>query len=78
MSVRLVAGDSVKTSNLLIVGAMAVMLTACFGGGAHVQSQVTTVSKGKQLIDLKKAADEGAISQDDYSKEKAKILGGDN
>lgn len=34
-----------KKSNLLIVGAMAVMLTACFGGCAHVQSQVSTVSK---------------------------------
>lgn len=55
---------------------MALMLTACFGGGAHVQSQVTTVSKGKQLIDLKKAVDDGAISQDDYVKERAKILGG--
>ena len=40
--------------------------------------QVTTVSKGKQLIDLKKAADEGAISQGDYTKEKSKILGEDN
>lgn len=71
----LLAGVGVKKTNLLIVGAMAAMLTACFGGGAHVQSQVTTVSKGKQLIDLKKAADDGAISQDDYAKEKAKILG---
>lgn len=63
-------------TNLLILCAMALMLTACFGGGAHVQSQVTTVSKGKQLIDLKKAVDDGAISQDDYVKERAKILGG--
>ena len=69
---------SVNKTNLLIVCAMALMLTACFGGGAHVQSQVTTVSKGKQLIDLKKAADEGAISQGDYTKEKSKILGEDN
>lgn len=61
--------------NLVIVGAMALMLTACFGGGAHVESQVTTVSKGKQLIDLKKAADEGAMSQDEYAKERAKIIG---
>lgn len=67
-----------KKSNVVLVSAMAGLLTACFGGGAHVQSQVTTVSKGKQLIDLKKAADEGAISQDDYAKEKAKILGGDS
>lgn len=78
MSVRFLAGVSVNKINLLIVGSMVVMQTACFGGGAHVQSQVTTVSKGKQLIDLKMAADEGAISQADYTKEKAKILGGDS
>lgn len=67
-----------KRIPLLAFSAASALLTGCFGGGAHVQSQVTTVSKGKQLIDLKKAADEGAISQDDYSKEKAKILGGDS
>ena len=60
---------------MIAVCAISTLSTACFGGGAHVQSQVTTVSKGKQLIDLKKAVDEGAISQDDYAKEKAKILG---
>ena len=64
-----------KRWSLIAFCAISTLLTACFGGGAHVQSQVTTVSKGKQLIDLKKAVDEGAISQDDYAKEKAKILG---
>lgn len=63
-----------KRWSVLAVCGMSMLLTACFGGGAHVQSQVTTVSKGKQLIDLKKAVDDGAISQDDYAKEKAKIL----
>jgi len=41
----------------------------------HVHSQLKSVSNDKQLIDLKKAVDEGAVSQDDYTKEKAKILG---
>ncbi len=66
-----------KIAGVLVCG-MALMLTACFGGGAHVQSQVTTVSVGKQLIDLKKAADNGAISQEDYAQEKAKILSSSN
>jgi len=64
-----------KKIALILVSSMAVLLTACGGGGAHVKSEVTTVSKGQQLIDLKKAADDGAITQDEYAKEKANILG---
>jgi hypothetical protein len=36
--------------------------------------QHTTVSKGQQLIDLKRALDSGAISQSAYDAERAKIL----
>lgn len=64
-----------KKIALILVGSMTLLLTACGGGGAHVKSEVTTVSKGQQLIDLKKAADDGAITQDEYAKEKANILG---
>jgi len=63
-----------KKLTLVLVSSMAVLLSACGGGGAHVQSQVTTVSKGQQLIDLKKAVDDGALTQDEYNKEKSKIL----
>ena len=63
-------------TNLLILCAMALMLTACFGGGAHVQSQVTTVSKGKQLIDLKKAVDDGVITRTTTSKRGPRFLVG--
>ncbi len=59
---------------VVLASVMAVMLTGCGGGGANVRSEVTTVSKGQQLIDLKKALGDGAITQDEYDKEKSKIL----
>lgn len=67
-----------KKLGLVFVSALVLLVTACGGGGAHVQSQVTTVSKGQQLIDLKKAAEDGAITQEEYAKEKSKILGESN
>ena len=60
---------------LIFYVAAVVLLSACGGGGAHVRSEVTTVSKGQQLFDLKKAYEDGAINQDEYNKEKAKVLG---
>lgn len=63
-----------KKLGLVVVSTLALLCTACGGGGAHVKSEVTTVSKGQQLIDLKKALSDGAISQDEYDKEKSKIL----
>ena len=59
----------------LVCAVMAVMLVACGGGGAHLRSEVTTVSKGQQLFDLKKALEDGALNQAEYDKEKSKILG---
>lgn len=41
----------------------------------HVHSQLKTLSNGKQLIELKKAVDEGAMIQDDYLKEKSQDIG---
>lgn len=63
-----------KKFAVVLASVMAVMLTGCGGGGANVRSEVTTVSKGQQLIDLKKALGDGAIIQDEYDKEKSKIL----
>jgi hypothetical protein len=57
----------------LVLGAV---LAACGGGGADVKSVVNTTTTGQQLIDLKKALDAGAITQEQYEKEKARILKG--
>lgn len=52
------------------------VLTGCGGGGAKTETEVTntTVSKGQQLIDLKAALDAGAITQDEYDKERERLL----
>jgi hypothetical protein len=49
-------------------------VVACGGGGAEVRSEVTTTTKGQQLMDLKKALDSGALTKDEYEKERKKIL----
>jgi len=54
---------------LLLLGA-----AACGGGGAEVRSEVTTTTIGQQLIDLKKALDSGAMTQQEYEKERKKVL----
>ena len=60
------------TSRLLLTS----VLTACIaaaGCGSSSKANVTvmgttTISTGQELIDLKRALDEGAISQRDYDK----------
>ena len=61
--------------------ALAVILTAavftgcCGGGKTQVVTETTkTTTKGQELQDLKKAMDEGAISEKEYESAKKKIL----
>ena len=49
-------------------------VAACGGGGADIKSEITTTTVGQQLIDLKKALDAGAMTQQEYEKERKKIL----
>ncbi|MFO1243369.1 MAG: SHOCT domain-containing protein [Rickettsiales bacterium] len=49
-------------------------LMGCGGGGADANVQATTVSKGQELIDLKKAHDSGVIDEDEYEDQKRAIL----
>lgn len=54
--------------------AMVPLLSGCGGGGAEVRSEMTSVTTGQQLMDLKKAMDMGAMTRDEYDREREKIL----
>ncbi len=63
---------------IAIASVSACLLSGCswsIGGGkkegATVHQQAT---RGQELMDLKKARDQGAISEDEYQKEKNRIL----
>jgi hypothetical protein len=56
----------------LVVSAAALMLPACAGGSTT--SNIDTQTEGQRLLDLRKALDEGAISQDEYDRERREIL----
>jgi hypothetical protein len=59
---------------LMVCGLLLFGLAACGGGGAEVRSDISTTTTGQQLIDLKKALDSGAMTQQEYEKERQKIL----
>ena len=55
-----------------LLAALALGFTAC--GGDEVKSEITTATKGQQLIDLKAALDSGVINRDEYEHERERIL----
>lgn len=52
---------------------LGVVLTACGGGGAKVETQ-SNVSLGQELTDLDKAYKDGVITEKEYEKVKKEIL----
>jgi hypothetical protein len=56
---------------VLISVASCVTLTAC---GSSTTTQVQTSTTGQQLIDLKKAFDEGVITKSEYDRKHREIL----
>jgi uncharacterized membrane protein len=52
------------------------VLVACGGGGSRMETQqeIRTTTTGQELTDLKKALDNGAITREEYERERRKIL----
>lgn len=65
-----------RTRNWILATALlaALGVSACGGGGADVKSEITTTTTGQQLLDLKKAYDAGAMSKEEYERERQRIL----
>jgi hypothetical protein len=51
-----------------------ISLTVGGGGGAEIKSEITTTTKGESLLDLKKALDSGAMTKDEYERERVKVI----
>lgn len=49
-------------------------LTACGGGGARTSIQEKNVSTGQELMDLKRAYEEGAMTAKEYEKARKNII----
>lgn len=50
------------------------LLAACGGGGARTSNEISTVTRGQELLDLKKAFDAGAINEREYEAQRRLIL----
>lgn len=57
-----------------LLAALVLGLAGCGGGDTEVRSEISTTTKGQQLIDLQKALDAGAINKDEYERERQRIL----
>jgi hypothetical protein len=57
--------------SLLLLGGV---FLGCSGGGAKVQTETSTVTLGKQLIDLDNAYKNGALDEKQYKKAKSDLL----
>jgi hypothetical protein len=53
---------------------LAMLLNGCIAVGTGPKNQNVNPTLGQQLIDLKTARDNGAISQAEYDAQKAKLL----
>jgi hypothetical protein len=56
-----------------LLAALVLGLAGC-AGDAEVKSEINTTTKGQQLIDLKKALDSGALNQEEYERERQRLL----
>ena len=51
-----------------------VFLNGCGGGGAKVNSQITTTTMGQELEDLESAYKKGLLTESEYKEQRKAIL----
>lgn len=62
--------------NTVLACCLSGFLVACGGGDTYIKVQgTTTISKGRELADIQRAMQEGAIDQAQYDRLKKIILG---
>jgi len=62
-----------QASKVCLAAILCISLTGCWNG-ENVHVDMGTVSIGQQLLDLKAAADAGAMTQEEYQATREKIL----
>ena len=65
--------------NKMKITIILVLLVICFsifgcGGGAKVQSEISTTSLGQELTDLEKAFEAGVINKKEYERAKKGLI----
>lgn len=58
----------------LFIVAIISMLTACGGGGAKVESTMTSTTMGQELMDLDESYKKGLLTEKEYKKAKENIM----
>ena len=53
-------------------------LPACGGGGSKTVVSNRTTTQGQELLDLKRAFEQGALSEREYEKQRKKVLEADD
>ena len=65
-----------KHSSILLAVMLVVLfsVSGCGGGGAKVNSQITTTTMGQELQDLEESYKKGLLSEKEYKKARKAIL----
>ena len=65
-----------KSLAILIICATLATITGCSWsiGGGKERASTTQTTRGQELIDLKRARDQGAITQEEYENQKRQVL----
>ncbi len=57
-----------------VLGGLCAGCVCAIGGGDGKEKGAVAPTKGQELIDLKKARDQGAISEEEYQNQKSQLM----